>query len=113
MIQNKTNNYEIDRQKQRTESFTGIRGVRTQDVAVQEDQWGPVTKRWREHLGTTDLAVIALRRHLLRSAANLQNGIEPPEAHNGAAYRVRSVAVVLKPDVDFAEGAWELMTTRA
>jgi phthalate 4,5-dioxygenase len=113
MVQTKANNYQIDREEQRRGSFTGIRGVRTQDVAVQEDQWGPVTKRWREHLGTTDLAVIALRRLLLQSAANLQKGIEPPEAHNGAAYRIRSVAVVLKPDVDFADGARELMAARA
>jgi len=113
MTQTKDNDYEIDRQKQRTESFTGIRGVRTQDVAVQEDQWGPVTKRYKEHLGTTDLAVIALRRHLLKRAMDLQKGIEPPEAHNGAAYRVRSVAVVLKRDEEFEAGAKELLLARA
>ena len=66
---------------------------------MQEDQWGPSTRRWKEHLGTTDLAVIALRRHLLQEALDLQKGIEPPEASNGAAYRIRSVAAVLKPDV--------------
>jgi hypothetical protein len=113
MVQTKANNYEIDREEQRTGSFTGIRGVRTQDVAVQEDQWGAVTRRWKEHLGTTDLAVIALRRHLLKEAMDLQKGIEPPEAHNGAAYRVRSVAVVLKRDEDFEAGAKDLMLARA
>ena len=113
MTQTKSNDYEIDRAKQRTESFTGIRGIRTQDVAVQEDQWGPLTKRWREHLGTTDVAVIALRRLLIQKAQDLQKGIEPPEAHNGAAYRVRSVAVVLKRDVEFDSGARDLMVSRA
>jgi phthalate 4,5-dioxygenase oxygenase subunit len=109
MIQTKENDFLIDRQRQRTETFTGIRGTRTQDVAVQGDQWGPLTKQWKEHLGTTDLAVIALRRHLLRGAIDLQKGIEPPEAHHGAAYRLRSVATVLSRDVEFEDGARELM----
>jgi hypothetical protein len=111
-LANKDNDYLIDREKQRTESFTGIYGVREQDMAVQSDQWGPITKRWKEHLGTTDLAVIAMRRRLLRAARNLQEGIEPAEAHNGAAYRVRSAAIVLNQDVEVEEGAREVMTAR-
>jgi phthalate 4,5-dioxygenase oxygenase subunit len=78
-------------------------------MAVQEDQWGPVTKRDLEHLGTTDLAVIAMRRILLREAQRLQEGIEPVEAHNGAAYRVRSVALVLKREIDWELGTKELV----
>lgn len=112
-LANKDNDYLIDREKQRTETFTGIYGVREQDMAVQSDQWGPITKRWKEHLGTTDLAIIAMRRRLLRAARNLQQGIEPPEAHNGAAYRVRSAAIVLGRDVDVEEGVREVMQARA
>jgi phthalate 4,5-dioxygenase len=110
MAANKANDYLIDRELQRNETFTGIRGVREQDVAVQEDQWGPVTRRWKEHLGTTDLAVIALRRHLLKEAMDLQKGIEPPEAHNGAAYSVRSAALVLGRETVWDEGARPEMT---
>ncbi len=112
-LANKDNDYLIDREQQRTETFTGIFGVREQDMAVQSDQWGPVTKRWREHLGTTDLAVIAMRRLLLKEARELQQGIDPPEAHNGAAYRVRSAAIVLGQEVEVEEGAREVMTARA
>ncbi|MBI2761293.1 MAG: Rieske 2Fe-2S domain-containing protein [Chloroflexi bacterium] len=111
-LANKANDYLIDREVQRTKTFTGIHGVREQDMAVQSDQWGPITKRWKEHLGTTDLAVIAMRRRLLRTIKNLQQGIEPPEAHNGAAYRVRSAAIVLNQDVEVEEGAREVMQAR-
>ncbi|MGH2589041.1 MAG: Rieske 2Fe-2S domain-containing protein, partial [Dehalococcoidia bacterium] len=111
-LANKENDYLIDREVQRTQTFTGIYGVREQDMAVQSDQWGPTTKRWKEHLGTTDLAVIAMRRRLLRAARNLQQGIEPPEAQNGAAYRVRSAAIVLGQDVEVEEGAKEVMQAR-
>jgi hypothetical protein len=111
-LANKENDYLIDREVQRTRTFTGIYGVREQDMAVQSDQWGPTTKRWKEHLGTTDLAVIAMRRRLLRAAKYLQQGIEPPEAHNGAAYRVRSAAIVLNQDVEVEQGAREVMKAR-
>ncbi|HLZ72381.1 MAG TPA: Rieske 2Fe-2S domain-containing protein [Dehalococcoidia bacterium] len=112
-LANKANDYLIDRDSQRTKTFTGIYGVREQDMAVQSDQWGPVTRRWKEHLGTTDLAVIAMRRRLLRAVKNLQQGIAPPEASNGDAYRVRSVAIVLGQDVEVEEGVREVMRARA
>jgi nitrite reductase/ring-hydroxylating ferredoxin subunit len=105
-IANKENDYRINRRQQSSgASYTGIRGIREQDMAVQEDQWGPITRRDREHLGTTDLAVIAMRRILIRAAQQLQRGMEPREAANGAAYRVRSLSHVLRRDVDWREGA--------
>src|SRR4030088_1515354 len=53
-LQNKANDYLIDRQAQKTVSFTGIRGVRVQDMAVQEDQRGPISDRTTQHLGSSD-----------------------------------------------------------
>ena len=64
-LQNKANDYLIDREAQKTVSFTGISGVRVQDMAVQEDQRGPLSDRSREHLGASDPGVIATRRRLL------------------------------------------------
>src|SRR4029079_674324 len=60
-FQNKSNDYGIDREDQRLRSFTGIQGIRIQDMAVQEDQRGPVSDRSREHLGTSDMGVIPTR----------------------------------------------------
>ena len=39
-LANKTNNYLIDRDLQSSRSFTGIFGIRNQDLAVQENQDG-------------------------------------------------------------------------
>ena len=46
---------------------------------------------------------------MLNAATNLRKGIEPPEAQNGSAYRLRSVAAVLSRDVEFEEGSKDLM----
>ena len=92
-IASRANDYLLDRAKQRTENFTGMRGIREQDIAVQEDQFGgPVTDRTKEHLGTSDAGVITLRRRLLNSVRNFQQGQEPPEPRNATAYRVRPIA---------------------
>jgi hypothetical protein len=92
-IQNKSNDYLIDRQLQKTQSFTGIRGVRVQDMAVQEDQRGPLSDRSREHLGASDLGVIATRRMLLKQLKALQKGQSPKQPSAPNAYHVRSLAM--------------------
>jgi len=92
-IASRANDHLLDREKQRTENFTGMRGIREQDIAVQEDQFGgPVTDRTKEHLGTSDTGVITLRRRLLNSVRNFQQGQEPPEPRKATAYRVRPIA---------------------
>ena len=85
---NGTNDYEIDRELQRTSNYTGIWGVNDQDRGVQESM-GPLYDRRREHLGTSDLAIIAARRCLLRAARELEQGIEPYPAQHAEAYHVR------------------------
>jgi nitrite reductase/ring-hydroxylating ferredoxin subunit len=102
-LQNKANDYLIDRQAQKTVSFTGIRGVRVQDMAVQEDQRGPISDRTTEHLGSSDTGVIATRRRLLRQAQALAKGTEPRQPSTPAAYRVRSMAVVADRSVPWQE----------
>src|SRR4030095_2186550 len=88
-VANRANDYLLDREKQRTENFTGMRGIREEDIAVQEDQHGgPIADRTQEHLGTSDSGVIALRRRLLKAARDLQAGHEPSEPYCGGAYRV-------------------------
>ncbi|WP_425307489.1 Rieske 2Fe-2S domain-containing protein [Ammonicoccus fulvus] len=87
---NRENNFLIDREAQHTTNFTGIMGTRNQDLPVQEDQDGAICDRTTEHLGTTDRAIVAARRLMLRSAKSLQKGTEPPQAQNSAAYNMRS-----------------------
>jgi phenylpropionate dioxygenase-like ring-hydroxylating dioxygenase large terminal subunit len=89
-VANKHNDYQIDRELQRTKTFTGIWDFRAQDTMATESM-GPIMNRTREHLGTADLAIIMYRRRMLRLANELQQGIEPYAATHGDSYRVRSL----------------------
>ena len=73
---NSANDYLIDRELQRTSSFTGITGINTQDVAIQEGM-GPIADRAQEHLGFTDRAVVALRRLLMDATRSVAAGRTP------------------------------------
>src|SRR5919199_482478 len=105
-VRNKDNDYLIDRGYQRGgRSYTGIRGIREEDLAVQESM-GAVCDRTIEHLGSADLAVIAMRRRLLEAVRGLaERGQTPYETRNADAYRVRSAALVLPRDVAWHQGA--------
>ena len=86
---NRGNLYQLDRHVQRTRNFTGIRGVNNQDRAIVESM-GPICDRSGEHLGTSDVAVIAARRRMLDLAR--QNGTARPIDPN--AFNVRPVDIV-------------------
>ena len=97
------NEYLIDREAQRTQSFTGIAGIRAQDAMVTESA-GAIVDRTREHLGTSDKAVIAFRRRLLDAARRLAQGIEPQAPYDPDCYRVRAhAALVPRDERDFPE----------
>jgi hypothetical protein len=69
------NDFFIDRDLQKS-TFTGIPGINTQDIALQVGM-GPVVDRSKEHLGTTDRAVIVLRRLLLEAVDTVEAGGSP------------------------------------
>ena len=73
---NKDNDYLIDRQMQKTVNYTGIDVIAAQDQAVQESM-GPIYDRSQEHLGTSDVAIIAARRLLLEACDDVERGQEP------------------------------------
>ncbi len=89
----RANMYGLDRAAQRAGSFTGIEGIPMQDKAMIEGM-GYLCDRSREHLGTTDLAVIAMRRKFLRMARELQQGIEPKAPRQPELYRVRPLDIL-------------------
>ena len=73
---------------------------------------GPIFDRTKEHLGSTDAAVIQARRRLLAAARDLQNAIDPP-ALDPTLYAVRSASIVLPRDVvSWPEAAREPLTAR-
>ena len=73
---NRANDFLIDRTVQRTQTFSGISGVNTQDVAVQEGM-GAIVDRSKEHLGSTDRAIVAMRRLLLEAVRTVEAGGSP------------------------------------
>jgi hypothetical protein len=107
--QNLANDYLIDRESQaRGESFTGIRGVRQQDMAVQESM-GPINDRTREHLGTTDTMIIRTRRRLMQVARELaDNGTVPPGVDQPQLYRQRSGSIILPRGTDWLAATEDL-----
>jgi nitrite reductase/ring-hydroxylating ferredoxin subunit len=109
---NKDNGYLLDRGLQKTTSYSGITGgAHQQDLTITETM-EPVVDRTLERLGTSDTAIIAVRRRLMKAAQDLQSGLEPYPATHPDVYRVRAVALNLARDVDFAEGARDLMVAR-
>src|SRR5207302_5717188 len=70
---NPSNDYLIDRQMQKTRNFTGIMGINTQDFALQEGM-GPICDRPKEFLGSSDKAVVAMRRLLLEALDTIEKG---------------------------------------
>jgi phenylpropionate dioxygenase-like ring-hydroxylating dioxygenase large terminal subunit len=100
-VRNADNRYAIDRELQRTTTYTGIEGTNTQDRAIQESM-GAIADRTLERLGTTDRAIINARRTLLKAVKTVQDGGEPP----GVAptyYKLRSVETVLPKGVNWFE----------
>jgi hypothetical protein len=67
--------------------------IPTQDQAMTEGM-GYICDRTQEHLGTTDVVIIHMRRLMTRLVTDLQRGIEPQAATHPELYRVRPLDVV-------------------
>jgi phenylpropionate dioxygenase-like ring-hydroxylating dioxygenase large terminal subunit len=109
ITQNWDNDFMIDREAQKNwVSFTGIKGIRQQDMAMTEGM-GPIMDRTNEHLGTTDALIIRTRRKLLASARALANeGITPPGVESPKAYHQRSGGIVLPRSADWWDATQHL-----
>ena len=95
------NDYLIDREAQKTTLYTGIPDFGSQDLMATESM-GPIYDRTQEHLGTSDKAVIRMRRILIDAAKNLEKGIEPPCLDATLPYHeIRSGEKILAPGEDW------------
>jgi phthalate 4,5-dioxygenase oxygenase subunit len=111
-LQNKDNDYLMDREAQRRgETFSGIKGIAMQDASLQESM-GPIVDRSKERLVSADSGIIKARRKLIQAALDLrEQGITPPGV-DPAHHRVRSAAIVLPEDESFLDSARDAMTAR-
>lgn len=82
---NPSNDFLIDRQVQKTKTYTGIEGINTQDFAIQQGM-GPIVDRSKEYLGSTDRAIVNLRRLLLDATRAVERG-ETPRGADPATHR--------------------------
>lgn len=71
------NDYLQDRTEQRESDFTGIKVFINED-AVATESMGHIYDRSQEHLGQSDLGVIALRKYLLKTIRAFADGADPP-----------------------------------
>jgi phthalate 4,5-dioxygenase len=103
---NRDNDYLIDRELQRTKTYTGIKGINTQDYALQEGM-GPICDRTHEHLGTSDRAIIAARQLLFEALDAVEHG-QAPKGTNPVDYsQVRPV------DLEIPRGSrWQELLER-
>ncbi len=80
-IANAGNHYLQDREKQRTENFTGMTdfgfGSFLAHDSCATESMGPIYDRSKEHLGVSDSGVIVVRRRMLDAVQAFQRG-EPP-----------------------------------
>jgi phthalate 4,5-dioxygenase oxygenase subunit len=111
-VQNKSNDYLMDRAAQKQGiSFSGIDGLANQDAAIQESM-GPVQDRTQENLVSSDNFIIMTRHRLLKAALALQQKGMPPPGVDPASHRVRSAAMILPPEVPFMEAFKEAIKVR-
>jgi len=101
------NDYFVDRELQRTRRYSGMTDAGTEDQAMTESM-GTVYTRDREHLGTTDIGVIAARRCLLKACKALQSaGVPPTGALTPGAYQVNATNVFAPAGVHWVEAVRE------
>jgi phenylpropionate dioxygenase-like ring-hydroxylating dioxygenase large terminal subunit len=90
------NDYDVDRLGQKTFLYSGIKTFPLQDIAMMENQWGPLADRTREHLVQMDFHMIYLRRKLLKAAKNMAKGIEPVEPWKPEVWHYHASSAVIE-----------------
>jgi phenylpropionate dioxygenase-like ring-hydroxylating dioxygenase large terminal subunit len=106
------NDYFMDWDVHRSKMFCGIPGFGVQDQAIQESQ-GPIVDRTRERLGSSDTAIIQVRKQLLGAARALRDAGTPPPGLDPASFLVRSASAVLAPGEDWVEAARDRLVVRS
>ena len=107
---NKANDYHIHRVAQRSFSYTGIKTFPLQDIAMMEDQRGPLMDRTKEHLASSDAAIIQVRRRLIGAARALAEGKEPEAPWHPEAYAYHSARLVVDADTPVEQAVAEVET---
>lgn len=100
------NDYLVDWERQKTSRYSGIPNIALQDAAMQESM-GAIYSRADEHLGTSDAAILKVRRRwmALAKAASADATRELPGENNPESFLVRSCSLVLPKDEPWLDQA--------
>jgi phthalate 4,5-dioxygenase oxygenase subunit len=102
-VMNKENDYLMDREAQKSgRTYSGIMGIAMQDASLQESM-GALQNREKEHLVSTDAAIMMARRRLFHSAQSLQKDGTSPPGLETVTHQVRSASFTLPVDKAFYE----------
>lgn len=102
-LQNKDNDYLMDREAQRRgDTYSGVRGIAMQDASLQESM-GPIVDRSKERLVAADAGIVKARQMLRKAAVALRDKGTTPPGVDPAHQRVRSAAIVLPKQDSFIE----------
>ena len=113
-VRNIHNNYLIDREEQRHETFLGLGKSFVIHDSCATESMGPRFDRTREHLGVGDITVIALRKRLLSIVRAVEAGNEPPHLimipeHNDMRH-VACIVTTIPASIDPKRHIAELLT---
>ena len=104
-LANKSNDYLMDREKQREGiHYSGVEGIAIQDASLQESM-GPICDRSKEMLVSTDKGIMMARRKLFDAISRLQEHGELPPGVDPETHKVRSAALLLPREQHYKEGA--------
>lgn len=91
------NRHNQDRSKMKEGHFTGIRGISSEDGAMQESQ-GPIADRSAEHLCRADVAIVRMRRLLLERIDLFERlGEAPQDGWNLPLGHEQSLVTLIDP----------------
>lgn len=108
-LANKSNDYLMDRGRQRSgELYSGVESIAIQDASLQESM-GPIQDRSRENLTGTDRGIVQARRKLIAVATALADAGTPPPGTEPHIQKVRSAAMVLADDLAFDKAALDAL----
>lgn len=101
-VRRRENDYMIDRQRQKTHSFTGVDGISEQDQMIADSQ-GLIADRTSELLCQTDVGVVRFRQAMFDAVDAVKEGRRPLGVDTPEAYAVRSGDLVSAESQDIRQ----------